>query len=146
MAKYETVVVFDGVLSIDTIERERKKIEDLLSANGNLLKVDEWGKRVLAYKINKKTTTGFYLFFVYEYNGNAGKFIDDSFKFNEYVIRHLTVIHEDVSIFAPQRHEFGRTSADGEETLVTDEIDEINELDESDKSDEENLTVQEEEE
>jgi len=101
MSKYETIVVFDGALPSDAIEKERKTIEDLFKANGNLVNVDEWGKKVLAYKINKKTT-GFYVLFVYEYNGNAGKFTDDNFKFNENIIRHLTVIHENVAIVASQ--------------------------------------------
>jgi len=116
MSKYETIVVFDGSLPADTIEKERKKIEDLLTANGSVVSVDEWGKKVLAYEIKKKKT-GFYVFFVYEYNGNAGKFIDANFKFNENIIRHLTVIHENAAIVAAQKSETERAAADesGEE-------------------------------
>jgi small subunit ribosomal protein S6 len=104
MSKYETTVVFDGALPENTIEKERKKIEDLLVANGNLVSVDEWGKKILAYSINKKTT-GFYVLFVYEYNGNAGKFIETNFKFNENIIRYLTVIHENAAIVAMKKSE-----------------------------------------
>jgi small subunit ribosomal protein S6 len=114
MSKYETIVVFDGSLPQDAIERESKKIEELLSANGSIVKIDEWGKKYLAYTINKKSS-GYYVLFVYEYNGNAGKFIDGNFKFNENIIRHLTVIHEDVSIFAPQKAESERPSDDSDE-------------------------------
>ncbi|MDR0304157.1 MAG: 30S ribosomal protein S6 [Chitinispirillales bacterium] len=111
MSKYETIVIFEGSLPADTIEKERKKIEDLLTANGNLVNVDEWGKKVLAYEINKKKT-GVYVLFVYEYNGNAGKFINTSFKFNENIIRHLTVIYEDNAIIAPQKPESERAATD----------------------------------
>jgi len=104
MSKYETIVVFDGSLPQDAIEKESKKIEELLSANGKIVKIDEWGKRVLAYQIGKKTT-GFYVLFVFEYNGNAGKFIEDNFKFNENIIRYLTVTHEEVDIFAAPKTE-----------------------------------------
>ena len=115
MSKYETIVVFDGALPADSIEKERKKIEDLLTANGNLVNVDEWGKKFLAYEINKKTT-GFYALFVYEYNGNAGKFIDDNFKFNENIIRHLTVVHEGAAIVNPQGNaEVDKTVEDTDE-------------------------------
>jgi small subunit ribosomal protein S6 len=115
MSKYETIVVFDGALPADSIEKERKKIEDLLTANGNLVNVDEWGKKFLAYEINKKTT-GFYALFVYEYNGNAGKFIDDNFKFNENIIRHLTVVHEGTAIVNPQGNaEVDKTVEDTDE-------------------------------
>jgi small subunit ribosomal protein S6 len=113
MSKYETIVVFDGSLPQDAIEKESKKIEELLSANGKVVKIDEWGKRILAYQINKKTT-GFYVLFVYEYNGNAGKFIEDNFKFNENIIRYLTVIHEEANIFAAAKPE-GEKANDSDE-------------------------------
>ena len=123
MSKYETIVVFDGTLPLDAIEKERKKIEDLLTANGTLVNVDVWGKKVLAYQISKKTT-GFYMLFVYEYNGNAGKFIDENFKFNENIIRHLTVIHEDVAIIAPQGGQSERSAIDSDQLDDVDEDDE----------------------
>jgi len=111
MSKYETVVVFDGNLPQDAIEKESKKVEELLSANGTIIKIDVWGKKHMAYAINKKTF-GFYVLFVYEYNGNAGKFIDNNFKFNGNVIRHLTVIHDDASIFAANKPVTERQSED----------------------------------
>lgn len=114
MSKYETIVVFDGALPQEAIEKESKKIEELLSANGKIVKIDEWGKKVLAYQIGKKTT-GFYVLFVYEYDGNAGKFIEDNFKFNENIIRYLTVTHEEAEIFAAQKPDSEKTNGDSEE-------------------------------
>lgn len=115
MSKYETIVVFDGNLGPDAIEKEVKKVEELLSANGTVVSTDVWGKKPLAYSINKKTM-GFYQLFVYEYNGNAGEFIDNNFKFNENIIRHLTVTHEEgVSIFAAPKAEKADTTKEGEE-------------------------------
>lgn len=114
MSKYETIVVFDGALPQDAIEKESKKIEELLSANGKIVKIDEWGKRVLAYQIKKKTT-GFYVLFVYEYDGNAGKFIENNFKFNENILRYLTTIHEEVEIFAPQKAESEKANNDSDD-------------------------------
>jgi len=114
MSKYETIVVFDGALPQDAIEKESKKVEELLSANGKIVKIDEWGKRVLAYQIDKKTT-GFYALFVYEFNGNAGKFIEDNFKFNENIIRYLTVIHEEANIFAAAKPESEKANDDDED-------------------------------
>ncbi|MCL2845878.1 MAG: 30S ribosomal protein S6 [Chitinivibrionia bacterium] len=109
MSKYETVVVFDGNLPQDAIEKESKKVEELLSTNGSIIKIDVWGKRPLAYTINKKSF-GYYVLFVYEYNGNAGKFIDNSLKFNTNVMRHLTVIHENAVIFAATKSANDRAS------------------------------------
>jgi len=109
MSKYETVVVFDGNLPQDAIEKESKKVEELLSTNGSIVKIDEWGKKYLAYPIKKKTA-GFYVLFVYEYNGNAGNFIESNFKFNENIIRYLTVVHENNPIFAENKTETDRAN------------------------------------
>lgn len=114
MSKYETIVVFDGALPQETIEKESKKIEELLSANGKVEKIDDWGKKVLAYQINK-TTTGYYVLFTYEFAGNAGKFIEDNFKFNESIIRYLTVIAEDANIFAAAKPESEKAETEDEE-------------------------------
>jgi len=114
MTKYETIAVFDGSLPQEAVEKESKKIEELLSANGKIVKIDDWGKRVLAYQVKKKTT-GYYVLFVYEYDGNAGKFIEDNFKFNEKIIRYLTVIHEEANIFAPQKAESEKVNNDSDE-------------------------------
>ena len=120
MSKYETVVVLDGNMPQDAIEKESKKIEELLSANGNVIKIDVWGKKQLVYAVNKKTF-GYYVLFVYEYNGNAGKFIDNNFKFNENILRHLTVVHEDAPIFAASKSANDRASDNSDDAKEEEE-------------------------
>ena len=53
--KYESVIIISTKLSEEEIKAMVAKFTDLISANGTLEKVDEWGKRRLAYAINYET-------------------------------------------------------------------------------------------
>jgi len=92
MQKYESVVVFDGSLPAEAIAKEQLKLEELIKENGSLEKIDIWGKKELAYTIDKKKT-GFYIFFQYEFSGDANELISGSVRYNEKVLRSMTVLH-----------------------------------------------------
>ncbi len=104
MQKYETVVIFDGALPEETIAKEQLKIEELIKENGTLDKIDVWGKKELAYSINKNKT-GFYTFFQYDFTGDANELISGAVRYNEKVIRTMTVIHSDAPIVAKKVEE-----------------------------------------
>jgi len=88
---YESMIVFDGTLPDDVIQKEQKQIEELLKQNAQFDKIDVWGKRILAYTIRKKKT-GFYCLFQFEGEGSAVIALDKYIKLNTNVIRHLTVV------------------------------------------------------
>lgn len=99
MQKYESVVVFDGSLPEEAIAKEQLKLEELIKENGTLEKIDIWGKKELAYSIDKKKT-GFYIFFQYEFAGDANELISASVRYNEKVLRSMTVVATDAPIIA----------------------------------------------
>ncbi|MBN2188337.1 MAG: 30S ribosomal protein S6 [Chitinispirillaceae bacterium] len=90
---YETVVVFDGTQSDESLHKEQVKIEDLLKQSTSFEKVDVWGKRSLAYPIRKKRL-GFYCLFLYESEGGAINSLERQLKLNELVLRYLTVVRD----------------------------------------------------
>ena len=51
---YETVFILSTKLGEDGIASLVQKFKDLIEANATLESVDEWGKRRLAYLINKE--------------------------------------------------------------------------------------------
>lgn len=51
---YETVFILSTKLGDDGIAAAVQKFKELIEANGTIAKVDEWGKRRLAYPINKE--------------------------------------------------------------------------------------------
>jgi small subunit ribosomal protein S6 len=88
---YESMIVLDGSLPDDIIQKEQKQIEELLKQNASFEKTDVWGKRVLAYTIRKKKT-GIFCLFLFEGEGSAVIALDKYVKLNTNVLRHLTVV------------------------------------------------------
>ena len=57
---YETLFVVSGALSEEDAKSVQDKFTALIAANGNLIAVNEWGKRRLAYPINDQND-GYYV-------------------------------------------------------------------------------------
>ncbi len=93
--KYETVVIFDGSLPDDAVEEEHRKVEEFLTENTDFEKTDVWGKKNLAYEIDKKKTGNYYLY-LYEAEGNISELLNKRFKLNRKILRQMTVLHERV--------------------------------------------------
>jgi small subunit ribosomal protein S6 len=88
---YESTVVFDGVLPEDTLRKEIGKVKDLLGGDAAIKKVDEWGRRDLAYEIRKRKS-GYYVLFVHENEGDIPGKLNRVLSLNESVLRHLSVV------------------------------------------------------
>lgn len=62
--KYEAMVVFSLKNGEEQVQNLVTKFTDLIKANGELINVDEWGKRKLAYAINYETD-GYYIVYTF---------------------------------------------------------------------------------
>ena len=93
MTKYETTFIlepgYDEGRTNEEIERVSQWIQDL---GGEVLEVQRWGKKRLAYEIEKKRD-GIYTLMLYQSGGAAVKEIERRLRLNESVMRVLTVIH-----------------------------------------------------
>jgi small subunit ribosomal protein S6 len=103
MRNYEIAVVLHPDLEID-LATTLEKIENIITKNGGkITKKDNWGKRKLAYKINKQDW-GIYVF--YEVSIEAGKVnkINQTLRITEEVMRYLIVSLENIRyINKPQK-------------------------------------------
>ncbi len=91
MRKYELVLVLDGKATAAKKKSLSDKIAKLIKElGGRVGKVDEWGKKDLAYKIGK-SETGEFLFFPLELDGQSAKGIDAKLKQESGIIRYLFV-------------------------------------------------------
>ncbi len=59
--KYEVALVLSVANGEEALNALKEKFNDLMTKNGTVENVDEWGKRRLAYPINDETE-GFYIF------------------------------------------------------------------------------------
>ena len=94
MNKYELAVVVNAKIEDDarlaTIERVQKYVTRF---GGTITNVDEWGKRKLAYEI-QKMREGYYYFISFEAEATAPAEIEGRLRIMDNVIRFLVVKQE----------------------------------------------------
>ena len=91
LKRYEAVVIFLSDLSDDAVKGELAKIENIAKAHaGSVVSSDIWGRRQLAYKINKREY-GIYVLLVIEGDYKLAAELDRQLKINESVLRHQIV-------------------------------------------------------
>ncbi len=90
---YETVLVLSMKLGEEGIENMIKKFQDLIEANATLNNVDKWGKRRLAYMINKETEA-YYVLFDFTSEADFPAELDRIYKITDGVLRSLIIKKE----------------------------------------------------
>ena len=90
MKNYELVYVVRPNAEDEVKEAVLNKIQEVISANGEVEKVDTWGNKKLAYPL-AKFTEGFYVLVNFKASADLPKELDRNLKINENVIRHMIV-------------------------------------------------------
>jgi len=71
MNQYELALVINGKLTDEVRDESLEKVKALIERfDGKIAKVDDWGKRRLAYEI-QKVREGFYYFITFESEAEA---------------------------------------------------------------------------
>ena len=95
MNKYELVYVIDAALEDEARKAVIDRFNGMIEQNGGkVTKVDEWGKRRLAYPINYKTE-GYYLLVNFESEATLPREIERNMQIAETILRYLIVKVED---------------------------------------------------
>ncbi len=94
MNKYELALVLSPSLDEETRTAEVAKVQAVLERFGaKIEKVDDWGKRKLAYEI-KKVNEGFFSFTTFESEASAPAEIEARMRIMENVLRYLIIRKE----------------------------------------------------
>ena len=88
--KYEAVVVLSLKNGEEAVQGLVAKFSDLIKENGELVNVDEWGKRKLAYLINKEAE-GYYVLFTFESEAAFPAELDRVSKITDGVLRSMII-------------------------------------------------------
>lgn len=90
MAIYETIFILDSLIPPKDIETTIQKYSAIISDNnGTIRKVDKWGKRRLAYEIQKKQY-GYYVAIEFDGTGTIPRLLESDYNYNDKVLRYLT--------------------------------------------------------
>jgi small subunit ribosomal protein S6 len=92
MKQYETTVIFDPGLEEARVNEEVERVtQPIAQAGGEVVEVQRWGKRKLAYVIRKRRD-GTYVHVKHKSPPELIAEMDRRFRLNESVLRHLTII------------------------------------------------------
>ena len=91
MRNYEGVFIINPDLTGETARGVVAQVQELVSKNGGRIDgIQEWGKRRLAYKIQKKQE-GNYVLLNFQLDSNQTKKMEQALRLNDNVIRYLLV-------------------------------------------------------
>ena len=91
MNKYELAVVLRPDLDEEVKAAEMQKVQNLITRFGGVIeKIDDWGKKRLAYEI-QKVNEGFYSFITFDAESSAPAEIESRMRIMENVLRYLII-------------------------------------------------------
>ena len=91
LGKYESMIILSPTLSSEDIEKENQKILDLItSLGGEIIKTDIWGKKQLAYEI-QKSREGFYIINYFNLDTQKTTELDRHYRLNERIMRYNVI-------------------------------------------------------
>jgi len=98
---YETTILFDSFLKDEDFQNHSTKIQNFIKNNGGQIqKVEEWGKKRLAYEINRKQY-GNYLHIAFNGPGSLPSLLEREYRLEETILRFL-IIKVDPKILTPR--------------------------------------------
>ena len=109
MRKYETFFIVDPDLPDDVVAVLDEKVKSVVVANGGqVLSYVPWGKKKLAYEVNKRTRG---LYILMEYTGGATLVaeLERNMRLDERVLKFITVKLDDR--FDPEKEELRKAAA-----------------------------------
>lgn len=91
MIGYETTYILRADVTDDAQKTFLEKLKGIIAAHGgSVISVEDWGKRRLAYAIEKETR-GYYTYILYTGNNSLVAELERNLRINEAALRFLTV-------------------------------------------------------
>ncbi len=89
MKEYEAMAIIDSNLEDEKIAAVVTKVQGIIKKNGGSVeKVDEWGKRKMAYPIQKQAT-GYYAVFYFKAPEDSIKEMNRVLRISDDLLRHM---------------------------------------------------------
>ena len=116
MRSYQSVLIVKPDLDEAQVDRVLEKITEFLSKNnGSILKVEKWGKKRLAYRINK-SRFGYYLNIYHTCESLKVPALEATYKLYDLIIKFLVIRLTEKEIGLAMKREY---EADDEEKKVS---------------------------
>lgn len=90
MNKYESVLIINPTVDEEKLKELEKTYTDMINNEGKLEKVEELGKKKLAYKV-KKNDEGIYVVFYFEAKPTLISELERNFRITDEIIKFLVI-------------------------------------------------------
>lgn len=90
MNKYETVYIVSPTADEEHVKGLVEKFNNLVSANGELEKVEEWGRKKLAYEVQDQKE-GYYVLMNFSANSDFPAELERNFKITEGILKYMVI-------------------------------------------------------
>ncbi|MBR4110704.1 MAG: 30S ribosomal protein S6 [Clostridia bacterium] len=87
---YETIMIINSAMEEAAIKSAVEKIKDLISANGTVESVEEWGNKKLAYPV-KKHSEGYYVLVNFSSNPEFIDELERVYNITDEVLKHIVI-------------------------------------------------------
>jgi len=88
---YESVVIINAALEDEQVEATISRMQETITTHGGeLIELDKWGRKRLAYPI-KKAKSGYYVVIRFSATTDLVSTLERNYRLDENVIRYLTI-------------------------------------------------------
>ena len=89
---YESVVIINAALEDEHIDSLISRIEEFITTNGgNISEIEKWGRKRLAYPI-QKSKSGYYAIFRFSSPRELIAKVERTYRLDENIIRYITIV------------------------------------------------------
>jgi len=93
MKKYEVMFIINSTIEEDAKTALVEMAQEVIAADGEVIKVDLLGNKKLAYPIEKRND-GYYVLITFKAGKDLPKELDRRFRISENIMRHLITVQE----------------------------------------------------
>ena len=88
---YESVIIINAALEDDQVEATISRMQETITTHGGeLIELDKWGRKRLAYPI-KKAKSGYYVVIRFNATTDLVATLERNYRLDENIIRYLTI-------------------------------------------------------
>lgn len=93
MNKYEVMYIISPTVEEEQVKALVEKFNELISEHGEIEKVEEWGRKKLAYEVQDQKE-GYYVLVYFTANPEFPAELERNFKINENILKYLILNRE----------------------------------------------------
>lgn len=93
MNKYEAMYIISPTVDEEQVKALVEKFNELISEHGEIEKVEEWGRKKLAYEVQDQKE-GYYVLVYFTANPEFPTELERNFKINENILKYLILNRE----------------------------------------------------